>query len=292
MITIGIPTYNEEKVIAKTIYSVLRQISKNDEIIVVASGCTDNTVLEIRKVMKSEKRVKLFIEKERKGKTSALNIIIKKAKNDVIVQTDGDVVIGKGAVQQLLKHFKDKKIGAVSGNPVPILSEKNIFYEWTLMSYRKANELRLLQSKEGTFWHLSGYLLAFRKKLINEIPFAKGAVDALMGAMIKEKGYKIVYEPNAEVFVKAPTNIKDFIAQKARVRSGFYSLSSKFKAPRKMRSEIFYFPKELIKVKITRWPAFFFSATVYFYTWLKGWYFFKKNASLNQIWKHVGSTKK
>lgn len=40
MITIGIPTYNEEKVIVKAINSVLPQISEEDEVIIVASGCT------------------------------------------------------------------------------------------------------------------------------------------------------------------------------------------------------------------------------------------------------------
>mgnify|MGYP001590781332 FL=1 len=80
MITVGIPTYNEENSIAKCINSILPQIKKDDEVIVVASGCTDNTVLEIKKIMEKDKRVKLIIETERKGKSSALNEIIKNAK--------------------------------------------------------------------------------------------------------------------------------------------------------------------------------------------------------------------
>ena len=162
MITIGIPTYNEERVIAKTIESVLNQISKKDSAIVVASGCTDKTVPEIKKLMKKDKRIKLIIEEERKGKASALNLIIKNAKSDIIVQTDGDVVLDKKAISKLIKHFKDKSIGAVSGNPIPIIPEDNVFYDWTTMSYRKAGELRELESKNGSFWPLSGYLLAFR----------------------------------------------------------------------------------------------------------------------------------
>ena len=64
MITIGIPTYNEEKVIVKCINSILPQISKDDEIIVVSSGCTDNTEKRIKEI--NDKRIRLIIESERK----------------------------------------------------------------------------------------------------------------------------------------------------------------------------------------------------------------------------------
>jgi len=288
MITIGIPTYNEERTISKAINSVLRQISEEDEVLVVASGCTDNTIPEIKEIIKKDKRVRLIIEKERKGKSSALNLIIKNAQGEIIVQTDGDVIVGKGAVVQLVKHFKDIKIGAVSGNPIPLIPKKNLFYDWTIMSYRKSGEIRESETKKRTFWHLSGYLLAFRRKALKEVPFAKGAVDAWMGKIIKENKYKIVYEPNAKVLVKAPLTIKDFIAQKARVRAGYYLLP---KGPRTMKREILFFPRELFKIPFWRWPRFIFSGFVYLFSWVKGWYLAKTNKSLKQIWKTPESTK-
>ena len=197
------------------------------------------------------------------------------------------------SIKELVKHFENKEIGGVSGNPIPSLPRKNLFYEWTVMSYKKMNQIRLDEDKKGIFWHMSGYLCAYRKEALPILPLAKGAVDALMGNFIKEKGYKITYEPKAEVFVKAPLTATDFINQKARVRSGFYSLGAKYKnRPRKMKSEIIYFPKEMLKVKTGRLPAFFYSAFIYLYAWLKGWYLFKKKASLKQTWKHIISTKK
>lgn len=292
MITVGIPTHNEEKSIAACINSVLKQLSKKDEVLVVASGCTDNTVPEIKKVMKNDKRVRLIVEPERKGKASALNLIIKHAKWDIIVQTDGDVFIEKNAIYNLIKHFKDPKIGGVSGNPVAIIPKHNLFYDWTIMSYQRAGELREQESRKGIFWHMSGYLLAFRKKALPSVPFAKGAVDAWMGKVIKDNGYKMVYEPNAKVLVKAPKTIKDFINQKARVRAGYYILIEQSgKAPRTVKKEIFWLPKELVKVPLIRWPTFLLSGFIYLYSWIKGYYFAKTNKSLTQIWKVPKSTK-
>jgi len=285
-LTVGIPTYNEEKSIGRCIKACLRQISFDDEIIVVASGCTDRTCEEVRMI--KDDRVKLIEEENRNGKASAINLIIQNAKNDIIIQTDGDVMIGKGAISYLLKHFEDKNIGAVSGNPIPILPEDNLFYEWTHMSYRKAGELREKESKDRKFWHLCGYLLAFRKEAIKEVPFVKGAVDAWMGKIIKENGYKIVYEPRAKVHVKAPLNIKDFLAQKARVRAGFLLMP---KGPRTFKKEIMWLPVELFKVSIWKWHKFIFSGFIYLYSWMKGLYFAKTNKSLKEIWKTPESTK-
>jgi len=289
MITIGIPTYNEEKVIEKTIYSVLIQISSDDEVIVVASGCTDNTVPLVQNIAREDKRVRLITEDERKGKASALNLIIQNARSDIIVQTDGDVILEQNAVSQLVKHFENPKIGGVSGMPIAVIPKDNLFYDWTIMSYRKIGEVRQAAKRQGKFWHLSGYLLAFRKKALPSVPFAKGAVDAWMGRIIQQNGYIMVYEPNAKVFVKAPLTIKDFVAQKARVRAGYYLLP---KGPRTVKREILWLPKELLKIPLWNWRRFLASGTVYLYSWLKGWYLAKTNKSLKEIWKVPESTKK
>ena len=286
MLTIGIPIYNEEKSIARSLKSILLQMSNEDEIIVVASGCTDNSVLEINKI--GDKRIRVIEERERKGKASAINIIVKEAKGDIIVQTDGDVSLDSNAIDNLIRHFSDPKIGGVSGNPIPVIPVNNLFYNWTIMSYRKIGEIREKENKVGTFWHMSGYLLAFRKIALTEVPFVKGAVDAWMGKIIRDNGYKIIYDKDAKVYVNAPLNIEDFINQKARVRAGYAFMP---KGPRTAGSEILYFPGELLKVPILRWPDFITCAIVYAYCWIKGKYMAKKNKSLSEIWKTPTSTK-
>ena len=286
MISVIIPIYNEEKGIAKCINTILPQLQFEDEIIVVSSGSTDKTIEEVMKI--PDERVRLIVQKERKGKASAINLAVRKAKWDTIVQTDGDIELDFHAIEYLIKPlFEHSEIGAVSGRPMAIIPESNFFYDWTQMSYRKIHDIRVKENKEGTFWHMSGYLLAFRKWALGTLPEdKKGAIDAWMGSIIKENGWKIVYTPEAIVHVKAPTTIKDFIAQKARVRAGYALLP---KGPRTAQSEIKSFPGELLKIKIWRWPKFIACGFIYAWTWIKGNKI--KNKSLKEIWKVPESTK-
>jgi len=282
MISVIVPIYNEEKGITKCIESILPQISITDEIIVVASGCTDGTIDAVMNI--PDNRVRLIVQKEREGKASAINLAVSKSFGDVIVQTDGDVFLEENAINKLLLWSNIPDCVAVSGHPIPIIPENNIFFDWTIMSYRKIHDLRTKENAEGKFWHLSGYLLAFKKEAFVNLPFAKGAVDAVMGMQLKEKG-KISYASDALVYVKAPLTIKDFVAQKARVRAGFANL----KGTRTAQSEIGSFFPELFKIKIWRWPKFIFCAFIYTYCWIKGR--FIKDKSLAKIWKVPTSTK-
>lgn len=292
MITVGIPAFNEEKSIGKAIESVLNQINSDDEVLVVDNGSSDNTSNEIKRIQRNDPRVLLLVIEKNMGKSPALNLIIENAKSEIIVQTDADVVLEKNSIRNIVRHFSNEKIGAVSGNPVPVISRNSIFYDWTIMSYRKANDLRIRESENGAFWHLSGYLCAFRKIALRRIPLVKGAVDAWMGKIIADNGFKIIYEPDAKVLVKAPTTIRDFINQKARVRAGYFFLAKKRgRSPRRIKTEFMYFFPELFRIPFFKWPAFLFSAMIYSYAWLKGWYFFVSNKSLHQIWRRINSTK-
>src|SRR5260370_37100428 len=84
--SIGIMAYNEEANIARTIYAVLAQQGPSiriQEVIVVASGCTDNTVPIVTEITEKEPRVHLFPQEKREGKASAINLFLKKATGDV-----------------------------------------------------------------------------------------------------------------------------------------------------------------------------------------------------------------
>ena len=85
-LSVIIPAYNEEKVIAKTIRSLFRSTFGNDfDIIVVNDGSTDKTLSVVRDEFSSEPRVK-FYDIRNGGKAAALNFGISKTNADIIVR--------------------------------------------------------------------------------------------------------------------------------------------------------------------------------------------------------------
>ncbi|HEY6543141.1 MAG TPA: glycosyltransferase family 2 protein, partial [Ktedonobacteraceae bacterium] len=86
--SIGIMAYNEEANIASTISAVLAQTGPSiviNEVIVVASGCTDRTVPIVKELAEQEARVRLFVQERREGKASAINLFLKQAISPVVV---------------------------------------------------------------------------------------------------------------------------------------------------------------------------------------------------------------
>jgi len=292
-LTIGIPAYNEEKNIARTIENVVPQLSSKDEILIVASGCTDRTVDIVRKFMKKNRKIKLIVESERRGKSSAVNLILKNARGKIIVFTDADVKILKNAIKKLVRHFNDAKVGAVGGRLLPVLSGSYIDF-WSAMSYRIMNARRKKQSENGSLINISGNLMAVRRGVVKEIPLESLVDDSTLSLMIKLKGYKILYEPEAKVEVRTPTSMLDLIKQRARIRAGYLQLKKWFKTEERSLIEEAsnYLLKEFSKLKsVKERVLFLIVGASYLFSWIYGWWLLFRKKSHLTIWKRVESTK-
>lgn len=232
MITIAITAFKEEKTIGKAIESVLKQkIPEKYELIV---SCPDEpTASVVREYAKKHKQIKLFKDPG-KGKPAALNLIFKKARGRILILTDGDVFIGRNAISLLLNNFTSEDIGAVTGRPVPQEKRKGLFGYWSHLLLDMAHEERFKRNKKNQFILLSGYLFAMRN-IIKKIP-----TDVLDDAFISKKlwlqGYKLIYEPNANVYIKNPSNFGDWLKQKRRNTAGYVRINYYLKGKEEMRS--------------------------------------------------------
>lgn len=222
-VTIGICAYNEERNIGKLLKSFKEQKLNKDfkieKIEVVASGCKDKTI----DIVKKFKGVKLLVEKERKGKSSATNLLIRNSHSDIIVFQSADTLhLNKHVLNKLLLPFKDKKIGAVGGRSIPKINWKTpIGYInhliWNL--HHRIN--RFGKIKIGEF-------CAFRRKLIHQMPYNIVTDEAYLQWLIESKGYKLYYEPDAKIHNKVPLNLFDLLNQRRRVYFGHIQLRKTF----------------------------------------------------------------
>ena len=291
MLSIVITAYKEPGTIGKVIECFTKQKIKDYELLAL---CPDKETAEvIKKYSKNNKKVK-YIKDLGKGKPSALNIAFKKAKGDILVLSDGDVFVSDNSVNALLRHFKDKKVGAVTGKPVSISERDNMLGYWSHLLTDAAHKTRV--NREGKYIDCSGYLYAIRN-IIKGIPKDSLSDDAVISHIIWKKGYRIRYEPKAEVYVKYPSSFKDWIKQKKRSTGGYNQITKWCGKTERMRSFsreiIFGWYKALSYPKSFKeffWTLVLFAARLYLWILIYIDINIKKE-SFEKTWKRVESTK-
>lgn len=296
MVSIIITTKREPKTLAKTIEKILEEDLEDSEILVVGPD------EETEKIVKNYPSVK-YLKDKGVGKPAALNLAFQQARGDILILTDGDVCLKKYATAQILRHFEDEKVGAVSGHPVSINSRGNIFGYWSHFLTAAADYVRKKKSKAGEYLVCSGYLYAIRNLYIRHgfvirIPENTLVEDSIISQMIWQKGYGIAYEPEAKVYVKYPDNFSDWLKQKIRATGGYVqkSQSPKHKTQTEQKMRGFWEEvKDGIKLFFTypkNFKEFWWTILLYLarlYLWLL--IFWQIKVLKKTPWPRVESTK-
>ena len=213
--SIGIMAYNEEANIARTLQSVLEQTGPSiriDEVIVVASGCTDRTVPIVAEMALQEPRIHLCVQEKREGKASAINLFLKQAISPVVVLIGADIIPEISAIEHLCSPFKDHSIGMVGGRPVPINDSDTMMGHAVHLLWR-------LHDRVARVYPKLGEVIAFRN-VISGIPTDSAVDEISIQALISQLGYKLIYKPECVVYNKGPVTVRDFLKQRRRIYAG------------------------------------------------------------------------
>lgn len=216
MTTIIVPAHNESTVIEQTLIRLLPQVGVGDEVIVVCNGCSDNTA-EVAK--RFEPRVKV-IETEVPSKTNALNLGDNAAKSFPRVYLDADIVLGDGALAEIVRVLKSGPWLAVSPDPKMDMNGTSwavrAYYEiWLSLPYCRSGMLG------AGVYALSEAGRARFGRFPNVI-----ADDGYVRALFKEGERGRVAE--AQSIVRAPASLAWLVKIKTRSRLGGMELAAKF----------------------------------------------------------------
>ncbi len=213
--SVGIMAHNEEANISRTIRAVLEQQGPSmhiKEVIVIASGCTDNTVPTVAEIALQEPRLRLCIQERREGKASAINLFLKEAISPVVVLIGADVIPEASALEYLCAPFKGPGIGMVGGRPVPVNDPATFMGHAVHLLWRLHDRLARVHPKLGE-------VIAFRN-VITGIPIDSPVDEISIQALISQLGYQLIYEPACIVYNKGPLTIHDFLKQRRRIHAG------------------------------------------------------------------------
>ena len=294
MISIILTAYREAATIGRAIDAFLPQLPPDGELLVV---CPDaDTTAVVLQIAQHFPNVRHIPEPERRGKPAALNLALQAARGNIIVFSDGDVVIGEAALEPLLAPFNDENVGAVTGRPFSTSPRHTMLGYWSQLLVEAAHQIRQSRHAAGEFLLCSGYLFAARKALIPFIPEDALAEDAIISHRIAEQGYAIRYTAEAAVFVKYPDSYADWLRQKVRSAGGyaqdyvrnsaFAMRSAKLEAQRGTALALKFArsPREL------GWTLLLFAARLHLW-WLVFWRVRVLKRPLTTLWQRVESTK-
>ena len=214
-ISIIIPAYNEENKIANCIKSILNSNYKNYEIILVDDGSTDNTIKKAKEAYNDL----IVIKAEHKGKVDALNLGVKKAKNEIVFCMDADVVLDKNAIKYLVQPLKENDVAATNAL---VLTKKhnNLVQAWQNVEYFYNNLIRLSFSKlfKNSIWFF-GAVACYKKNALKKIGYFKKeslTEDMFVCLELYRNNYRIITVEKAIIYTDAMKSLKSLFIQRMR----------------------------------------------------------------------------
>ncbi len=221
--SVGITAYNEEANIGKLLEAMLDQKlyqAEIAEIIVVASGCTDCTEEIVQEYMARDGRIRLLVQPCREGKTSAVNLFLQRAGEDICVLESGDTLPRHDSIENMVRHFEDPNVGMTGAQKVPVNTPGHIIGYLSHLRLKMEHQLCLEVPRTGE-------LIAFRK-VFDRIPPDVAMDEAFVEALIVKRGMRVFYAPDAVVFNMGPETLGDFIRQRRRNYAGHLYLKDKY----------------------------------------------------------------
>jgi poly-beta-1,6-N-acetyl-D-glucosamine synthase len=161
--------------------------------------------------------------------SEALNIGAKLAKADVIVFSDvhndfNDIVLVK-----LARHFKDPKVGAVTGMRSTYESKAKQSSEGDRLYWEYEGGIKHAQSRLGSVTAAASEILAIRRELYKPVPADTINIDSAITFDLVKAGYRVLADKNAVSIKYASKDLKDlFKEQTLKAKGGFQTLFREF----------------------------------------------------------------
>jgi poly-beta-1,6-N-acetyl-D-glucosamine synthase len=260
MVSIIVPVYNEGISIRASLKALLKLDYPDYEIIVVDDGSSDQTYRLALDVSRNSKTAIRVLTQSNGGKADALNLGVSAAAGEIVVCVDGDSLVHRNALKPAVLHFRDVRVGAVSGC-VRVLNRSKLLARLQALEYIAGNALpKRAQNLAGVVTVVPGPLGVFRKSAIAAVggyDLDTFAEDFDISLKILAAGWHVSYEATALVSTEVPETVNDLIKQRYRWTRGWVQVIKKRRwaltSPRK--GPLQFFAMWFLVMDTFMWPA-------------------------------------
>lgn len=226
-VAVLMPAHNEALVIAESISSISHALQSQDQLLVIADNCTDETA----KIAKDLGATVLerFSQHER-GKGYALDFGLQYLKNnapDVVIIVDADCIVSKGTIQLLTEACIQsgrpvQALYLMKSQPNPSLKSRIATFAWTVKNKVRPLGFNVL----GLPCQLMGTGMAFMWNDINRVSLASGHIveDMKLGTDLARLNKAPIFLQEALVTSVFPPSEAATNSQRARWEHGHLSV--------------------------------------------------------------------
>ncbi len=217
LVTLVIPAYNEADILEEKITNCLQLNYPADKltIIFITDGSTDHSA----EVLAQYPQIQHLHLPQRGGKAAAENRVMEYIKTAIVVFTDCNTVLNPDAVREMVKHYQNPLVGAVSGEK-KILKSQSAAGTGEGAYWKYESFLKRCDSEIYSLMGAAGELVSFRTSLVTPLEADTILDDFVQSLRIVAKGYRVVYEPNAYASETASVSLAEEMKRKIRICAG------------------------------------------------------------------------
>lgn len=215
-VTLLISAFNEAHVIGRKIENALALDYPRErlEIMVISDASSDATDEIVRSY--ADRGVVLHRMPQRGGKTLGLNAGVERARSEILVFSDANIIYRPDALRKLVRNFADPAVGCVTGDSRYEESAQSAAHqeEDTYWGYERF--IRACESRIGSTVGGDGAIFAIRRALYR--PLAHDAInDLVIPLRIVLEGHRAVFEPEAVGVEPSAGSFKREFRRKRRI---------------------------------------------------------------------------
>lgn len=193
------------------------------EFLAASDGSTDRTP-EILSDAASDRRFRVLLSSEQKGKAYWLSQLLSQAAGEIAVFLDARQEIEPNAIRFLVENFADTTVGCASGelmlgDRTSGETEKGMGVYWRLEKI-----IRELESASGSVIGATGALYAARVPLMSPIPSDTILDDVLLPLEVARQGKRVIFDGRARAWDVPDLGGKREFGRKVRTLTGNYQL--------------------------------------------------------------------
>jgi biofilm PGA synthesis N-glycosyltransferase PgaC len=223
-VTLVVPAYNEASILADKVRNcqALDYPAEKLRLLFITDGSNDNSA----EVLAAFPEVQHLHTPQRAGKSMAENRAIRYVTTPLVIFTDCNTVLNPEAVRNLVRHYADATVGAVSG-------EKRVLNDGTAsgagegMYWKYESFLKRCDSDIYSLMGAAGELVSFRTSLFKPLEADTILDDFVQSMRIVDAGYRVVYEPEAYAMEPPSFSLKDEWERKVRICAGGWQAMSR-----------------------------------------------------------------